>query len=77
MAGILRDSEHEGNDAGLGWVAAPQNPYVHMETMEATEDESKESDSARHSGLGCLQIRQLSQRLLAIVGDNNSRKSIL
>ena len=57
-----------------GW---PPNPYVHMETMEATENEGKESDSAWHPGLGCLQIRQLSQRLLAIVGDNNSRESNL
>ena len=67
-AELLRDSEHEDNHAGLGWAVAPPNPYVHMETMEATENEGKESDSAWHPGLGCLQIRQLSQRLLAIVG---------
>lgn len=77
MAGLLRDSVYEDNNAGLGWVAAPPHPYVHMETMEATENESKESDSARRPGLGCLQIRQLPQRLLATVGDNNSCKSNL
>lgn len=77
MAWLLRDSEHEDNDAGMGRLAATQMPELHLEAMEATKDESKESDSARHPGLGCLQIRQLSQRLLAIVGDNNSRESNL
>ena len=46
LAGLLRDSEHEDDDAKMGRVAAPPFTDVYLETMEESKDESKEPDEA-------------------------------
>ena len=65
LAGLLRDSEHENNHAGMGRMAAPQIPVLHLEAMEKTRNQSEKSHAAgdtRVAGVGC---KQLSKSLLA------------
>ena len=52
---LLRDSEHKDNNAGMGWMAAPSIPMLHLETVEEAEKEGKEPDSigdSRVAGMG-------------------------
>ena len=64
-AGLLRDSEHEDNHAGMGRLAAPQIPVLHLETMEETPDKSKEPYKTGDSGVAGMGSKQLSESLLA------------
>mgnify|MGYP003293183879 CR=1 FL=1 len=47
MAGLLRDSEHEDNDAEMGRVAKTEIPCLHLEAMESPEENKKETLSER------------------------------
>ena len=59
MAGLLRDSKHEDNDAEMGRVASPPIQMLHLETKEETKDQSKEPNTIRDTGVageGCKQL---------------------
>ena len=59
-----RDSEHEDNHAGMGWVAAPQIPVLHLETVEESTDESKEPDEIGDAPMAGIQEWKLSEGVL-------------
>ena len=40
MAGLLRDSEHEDDNAKMGRMAKTETSSLHMETMEGSESEN-------------------------------------
>mgnify|MGYP006912492152 CR=1 FL=1 len=46
VAQLLRDSIHEAENAGMGWVAASKNPNVHLEAMKEAEQLLIETDAA-------------------------------
>ena len=54
MAGLLRDSEHEDDDARLGRMAAPPLSDVHLEAMEEPKDKDKESHEIGTSRMASL-----------------------
>ena len=54
MAWLFLHCEYAYNNAKMGRMAAPSVSDVYLETMEAAEDESKESDEARTPGMACL-----------------------
>ena len=53
MAELLWDSKHEEPDRWHKWVAVSSNPYVHMETMEETKDQTKKSYEDGNPGVLC------------------------
>ena len=54
MAWLLRNCKHEDNHAGMGRLAAPEAPDVHLEAMEETEDESGKPHEAGRPGMAGL-----------------------
>ena len=51
MAGLLRDSEHEDNHAGMGRVAALPIQVLYLETVEETQNKGKEPYAAGNTGM--------------------------
>lgn len=49
MAGPLRDSEHEDDDATMGRVDKTETPSLHLETMEDSESENTKPHKAGHT----------------------------
>lgn len=64
LAGLLRDSEHENNHAGMGRLAAPQIPVLHLEAMEESTDESKELNEVGYAPMAGIQEWKLSEGVL-------------
>ena len=64
MAGLLRNSEHEDNDAKMGRVAEKKAPGVHLEAMEESQDESEESNDVGNAKMASLQKRKLTKGIL-------------
>ena len=64
MAGLLRDSEHEDDDAKIGRVAAPPFTDVYLETVEESTDESKEPDEVGDAPMAGIQEWKLSEGVL-------------
>ena len=64
MAGLLRDSEHEDNEARMGQVASPPFSYVHMETVEETRNESEEPHGTGNAGVASPQERKHTEGIL-------------
>ena len=64
MAWLLRNRKHKDNHAGMGWLAAPENPDAHLETMEEAEDESAKPHEARRPGMASLRRCLFAQILL-------------
>ncbi len=60
MAGLLRDSKHEDNDAKMGRVAPPKVSDVYLETMEISWNESEEPDKVGNAQVASLQERELT-----------------
>ena len=65
MAGLLRDSKHEDDDARMGQVASPPIQVLHLETMEETQNEGRKSNETGDSGMAGTGGEQLSESLLA------------
>lgn len=65
LAGLLRDCEHEDNHAGMGRLAAPPLQMLYLETMEETQDESKEPDEIGDAPVAGVGGEQLPESLLA------------
>ena len=65
MVGLLRDSKHEDYNARMGQVAASPYPYVHLETMEETQEESRKPGEIGNTGMASKGGKQLSESLLA------------
>ena len=64
MAGLLRDSEHEDDDATMGRVASPPLPNVYMEAMEEPKDQSQKLDEIGTSGMASVRSGVLRESLL-------------
>ena len=64
MAGLLRDSEHEDNDAEMGRVASATLPNVYLEAMEEPEDKDKESNEIGAAKMESLRSSVLRKSLL-------------
>ena len=56
MAGLLRDSEHEGDDATMGRMAETETSGLHMETMEGSESENTKPYEVGHIEILCPQM---------------------
>jgi hypothetical protein len=54
MAWLLRNRKHEDDHAGMGRLASPENPDVHLEAMEEAENESAKSYEVRRARMACL-----------------------
>ena len=65
MAGLLRDSEHEDDDATMGRMASPPLPLLYLEAMEDAENKGKESNATGHTGMASEVGEQLPKVLLA------------
>ena len=64
MAWLLRNRKHEDNDAGMGRLASPEDPDVHLEAMEEAESESREPDETGYAKMEGLSERQFPQGIL-------------
>ncbi len=53
MAELLRDCKYEEPDRGYKWVAVPSNPYVYMEAVEETKDQTEKSYENGNSRVLC------------------------
>ena len=53
MAGLLRDSEYEDNDAEMGRVAEKETPCLHMETMENPNSENPQPYETGYTKILC------------------------
>ena len=49
MAGLLRDSQHEDDNATMGRVAETETPGLHLETMEGSGSENTKPHKAGHT----------------------------
>lgn len=49
MAGLLRDSEHEDDDAKMGRVAKKETPCLHLETMGSPKGENTKPNKTGHT----------------------------
>ena len=56
MAGLLRDSEHEDDNAEMGRVAEKEAPCLHLETMEDSESENTKPYEAGYTEILCPQM---------------------
>ena len=56
MAGLLRDSEHEDNDAEMGRVTEKKTPGLHLETMESSESEDTQPHETWYTEILCPQM---------------------
>ena len=56
MAGLLRDSEHEDNDAQMGLMAETEASGLHLETMESAVSEDTQPHKVGHSEILCQQM---------------------
>ncbi len=66
MAWLLLHSEYAKHDEKLGRMAAPSLPDVHLEAMEAPEDESEESEETWTPEVACLRSCLFPKSLLAL-----------
>ena len=64
MAGLLRDSEHEDNDARMGRLATSSFPHVHMEAVEETQNEGEEPHDIGDAGVASSQERKHTEGIL-------------
>ena len=64
MAGLLRDSEHEDNDAEMGRVVTVPFSGVYLETMEESKNKSQKSNEIGTSGMASLRSSVLWKSLL-------------
>ena len=56
MVGLLRDSEHEDNDATMGRMAKTETSGLHMETMEGSESENTKPYEVGHTEILCQEM---------------------
>ncbi len=54
-------------------MAAKKISLLYLEAVEATQNESEESDEAGNSRMGGLQVWKLPKGLLAVVRNDNSQ----
>jgi hypothetical protein len=54
MARLLRDSEHEDNDARMGQVASTSLQKLYLETVEETQDQSEQLDATGNTGMASM-----------------------
>ena len=54
MAGLLRDSEHEDDNAEMGRVAVKEGPDVYLEAMEESPDKSEEPEDIGNAKMASL-----------------------
>ena len=47
----------------MGRVAAAQNPGIHLEAMEETENQAKEPDEAGRTGILCTDVSEQQERI--------------
>lgn len=64
LAWLLRHFEHEDNNTRLGWVAAKKIPLLHLEAVEAPQDESEEPCKTVNAPVAGLQKRKRSEGIL-------------
>ena len=69
MAGLLRDSKHEDNDAKMGRVAPPEVSDVYLETMEEAQNQSRELDKAGSAERKGMDSCKNSKGILAMCCD--------
>ena len=65
MAWLLRNCKHKDDHAGMGWLAAPENPDVYLEAMEEAENESGKPKETRRPGMASLCGSVFTQILLS------------
>ena len=56
MVGLLRDSEHEDNDAEMGRVAEKKTPSLHLETMESPKHKNTKPHETGHTEVLCPKV---------------------
>ena len=72
VAQLLRDSIHEAENAGMGWVAASKNPNVHQEAMKEAENQIPQPDKT-----GCARMLRadggVQRTRILVYGENQIR----
>lgn len=74
LAERLCDSVHEAENAGMGRIAAAQNPGVYLEAMEETENQAEKSDEAGRAGVLRANGGEQQKRILVHRGNRSREK---